>query len=586
MLFGEYYAPMLLRLAIPLALAVPAFAQEKSPITEWIAGHAIPLSTVEARHGFADLQPLKKVIGDARIVELGEATHGTREFFQLKHRMLEFLATEMGFTIFSIEANMPEAYKLNDYVLRGEGDPAKLLKGMYFWTWDTEEVLDMIRWMREFNQSGKGRVEFTGFDMQTITVAGPVVRNFVAKFDPDYGETVESAIATAQKARPPVQNFGTATGTFPLSAAAGKKLRYSGFIKTENVEGAAGLWWRVDGTDHKTLAFNNMQQLHISGTTDWKEYSFELPVAPEARNINFGMLLSGGGTAWFDDLKVELDGAPYTDPSLFDFTFESSAPKGFSTGFGGYSIVLDHDVAHSGKQSLRIRRTAPATATDAVGPKTAAAAWKDVIGRLEAGRDTYLKKDAAAKDIDWAIQNARVVLQCMQMRANQVTRDHSMAVNIKWILDHSPGAKMVVWAHNGHVQTSGLGYAPMGADLRQMFPNQMVVMGFSFNQGSFQARSQSTGELKNFTVPPAPEGSLDATLASTGLPRLALDLRQAPQTGPVADWFHTAHQTRSIGAVYPEDSPFAFLASFKAPEAFDAILFVANTTFAHKNPGW
>jgi erythromycin esterase-like protein len=59
--------------------------------------------------------------------------HGSREFFQLKHRMLEFLATQMGFTIFSIEANMPEAYKLNDYILRGEGDPAKLIKGMYFW---------------------------------------------------------------------------------------------------------------------------------------------------------------------------------------------------------------------------------------------------------------------------------------------------------------------------------------------------------------------------------------------------------------------------------------------------------------------
>jgi hypothetical protein len=53
----------------------------------------------------------------------------------------------------------------------------------------------------------------------------------------------------------------------------------------------------------------------------------------------------------------------------------------------------------------------------------------------------------------------------------------------------------------------------------------------------------------------------------------------------VADWFNAAHQTRSIGAVYPEDSPFAFLANFKAPEAFDAILFVSDTTFAHKNPG-
>ena len=50
---------------------------------------------------------------------------------------------------------------------------------MYFWTWDTEEVLDMILWMRAFNASGRGRVQFTGFDMQTPTVAMEIVRAFV-----------------------------------------------------------------------------------------------------------------------------------------------------------------------------------------------------------------------------------------------------------------------------------------------------------------------------------------------------------------------------------------------------------------------
>ena len=80
------------------ALALPAFAQENPPVTAWISSHAIRLATPVAGHGFDDMAPLKKVVGDARIVELGEATHGSREFFQLKHRMLEFLATEMGFT--------------------------------------------------------------------------------------------------------------------------------------------------------------------------------------------------------------------------------------------------------------------------------------------------------------------------------------------------------------------------------------------------------------------------------------------------------------------------------------------------------
>src|ERR1043165_4376892 len=141
-------------LACTCILAMTTHAQQTDP-ADWIRANAIRLNTTEAGHGFADMQALKPLIGNARIVSLGEATHGTREFFQLKHRMLEFLATEMGFTIFSIEANMPEAYRLNDYVLNGTGDPAALLRGMYFWTWNTEEVLDMIQWMRDFNASGK-----------------------------------------------------------------------------------------------------------------------------------------------------------------------------------------------------------------------------------------------------------------------------------------------------------------------------------------------------------------------------------------------------------------------------------------------
>jgi erythromycin esterase len=81
------------------------------------------------------------LIGDARIVSLGEATHGSREIFQLKHRMIEFLASEMGFTIFAIEANMPEAYRVNDYVLNGTGDQ-QLLRGMLLDGWDTESAHD------------------------------------------------------------------------------------------------------------------------------------------------------------------------------------------------------------------------------------------------------------------------------------------------------------------------------------------------------------------------------------------------------------------------------------------------------------
>ena len=299
------------------------------------------------------------MIGNARIVSLGEATHGSREFFQLKHRMLEFLATEMGFTIFSIEANMPEAYRLNDYVLNGNGDPAKLIKGMYFWTWDTQEVLDMVLWMREFNKSGKGRVQFTGFDMQTPDVAAGIVSDFVDKHDTEYAVALHQASAMAKAASPAGgQDFGVATSRFPVQGAAGKRIRYSGYIKTEGItRGFAGLWWRVDGSSG-VLAFDNMQDRGAKGTTDWKRYEIDLPVAADAKNINFGVLHAGDGSAWFDGLAVEVDGLPYTDASVFDLDFESSTPKGFYTGGAGYQVQVVGDVFHSGKQSLLMKYAA------------------------------------------------------------------------------------------------------------------------------------------------------------------------------------------------------------------------------------
>jgi erythromycin esterase len=166
-------------------------------VKQWLADHAIPLRTVEAGHGFEDMQPLREIVGDARVVALGEATHGTREFFQLKHRMLEFLVSEMGFTVFGIEATMPEAFDINEYVLTGEGDPAKALAGLYFWTWNTEEVLDMIEWMRRWNAdpSHTRKVKFYGFDMQSAPRAVKVTLDYLRAVDTDEALASERQLA-------------------------------------------------------------------------------------------------------------------------------------------------------------------------------------------------------------------------------------------------------------------------------------------------------------------------------------------------------------------------------------------------------
>ncbi|MBP6773760.1 MAG: erythromycin esterase family protein [Gemmatimonadaceae bacterium] len=164
---------------------LPAITAETST---WIAQNSSTLSTTDPAAAFTDLEPLRAMVGSAQLVGLGEATHGTKEFFRLKHRMLRFLVTEMGFTTFAIEATSPEADDLNRYVLTGVGNPAVLLSRLYFWTWNTQEVADLITWMRQWNTTAPvaQRVSFRGFDMQSPGASMDSVTSFIHRVAPNY----------------------------------------------------------------------------------------------------------------------------------------------------------------------------------------------------------------------------------------------------------------------------------------------------------------------------------------------------------------------------------------------------------------
>jgi erythromycin esterase-like protein len=568
-----------------MAGAALAAAQEPEAVS-WIRDRAIPLETVEAGHGFSDMQrprPVRArrgttardgiadIVGDARIVSLGEATHGTREFFQLKHRMLEYLATEMGFDIFAIEANMPEAYRLNDYVLHGVGDPKALLKGMYFWTWNTEEVLDMILWMREFNASGKGRLQFTGFDMQYPAVAAQIARDFVVSAEPAYLSNLDRIYNDALK---PLPGFGVATASFAAAAVAGKRIRFTGYIRTDEiVRGYAGLWWRVDGNSG-LLKIDNMSGRGAKGTTDWKQYEIVMDVPLEATSISFGAIHPGDGGACFDSLAVEVNGVPYPGGTQADLDFEASLPRGFFTGGEGYSLAVDSAVSHSGSRSLCSRYLGLSVA-ELTGRS------EEIVRHMEAQRAAWLRQGMTAWNVDWAIQNARVVAQSEALMLDSGVRDPAMAANVKWILDQNPGSKIVLWAHNGHVETSPY-WDNMGHVLRQMYGAAMVVFGFAFNRGGFQAVDTGGSGLREFIVDAAPADSLDGALAATGIPIFALDLRGA--TGAAGAWLAVPRKTRSIGAVFGPGYPYEY-SEIASPQHYDALLFVENTTRARPVAG-
>ena len=177
--------------ATPRAPATPLPPPPPSPAAygAWLDTNVEPFDGSHLSLPHDDLDFLRDLVGDARIVALGENTHGTRDFFEMKARILRFLVEEMDFDTFAIEATWPEARRLDTYVRTGVGDPAVLLAGLYFWTWKTESVLEMIEWMRDHNEGG-GDVGFHGVDMQFPGMALHLVREFFRSADPAMSDSV------------------------------------------------------------------------------------------------------------------------------------------------------------------------------------------------------------------------------------------------------------------------------------------------------------------------------------------------------------------------------------------------------------
>ncbi|MEV0124954.1 erythromycin esterase family protein [Streptomyces sp. NPDC050703] len=129
---------------------------------------AHPLRTTEPRGGLADLRPFGRMVGDARVVGLGEATHSSHEFFTVKHRVLRYLVEKKGFRAFALEAPWSTGLRLNAYLTRGEGDLKQIMdeefQGSYRF-WNNAEYRDLLQWMRAYNvEHSKDPVRFVGDD--------------------------------------------------------------------------------------------------------------------------------------------------------------------------------------------------------------------------------------------------------------------------------------------------------------------------------------------------------------------------------------------------------------------------------------
>lgn len=140
---------------------------------------------------YTDLYFFKEMVGDARIIALGEATHGTSEFFQLKHRLLQYAIHELGVRVFVLEDNQLLVERINQFVLKGKGTAREVIRGL-FAVWNTQEMLDLIRWVRAYNAAHPDdQVEFVGMDVQNPQLALDSLVKFLGQRAPTVLRTVQ-----------------------------------------------------------------------------------------------------------------------------------------------------------------------------------------------------------------------------------------------------------------------------------------------------------------------------------------------------------------------------------------------------------
>src|SRR5579864_7266461 len=138
-----------------------------------------------------DFDPLLKMIGDSRFVLIGEASHGTHEFYRLRAQITKRLIVEKGFNAVAVEADWPDAYRVNQYVRfeSEDEDAVDALSGFRrfpAWMWRNADVLDFVGWLRNYNEHRKSsRVGFYGLDLYSLHASMQAVVEFLDKVDPE-----------------------------------------------------------------------------------------------------------------------------------------------------------------------------------------------------------------------------------------------------------------------------------------------------------------------------------------------------------------------------------------------------------------
>jgi erythromycin esterase-like protein len=188
-------------------------------ITTLTEEFASPLTGVKE-----DYDPLLEMIGDARFVLLGEASHGTHEFYRERAQITKRLIAEKGFRAVAVEADWPDAYRVNRYV-RGAGADAGAydalgdFKRFPAWMWRNTDVFDFVGWLRDHNDAlgdQAMKVGFYGLDLYSLFNSIEAVLAYLDKVDPEAARRARYRYSCFEDFGEDTQAYGYAA-TFGLS---------------------------------------------------------------------------------------------------------------------------------------------------------------------------------------------------------------------------------------------------------------------------------------------------------------------------------------------------------------------------------
>jgi erythromycin esterase-like protein len=452
---------------VSLVLGACLQKSESLDLARAIKKDMIPLSTVDPSKPLNDLKPLSKLLKGVDVVGIGEATHGTSEFCSMKHRMFRYLVEQQGFTVFGLEASMPDCIPMDDYVLNGKGDPKAAVFAQGFWTWSTQEVLDLILWMRQYNLNPKHlkKLRVVGYDMQSQVGCTLFFqrkeKELTGQADANYWEHLswlpldqERRASARAKMDELIKLIGEKQGD--------EARKFAVFVEDVYFQSEKNTW----------IQALNAKQQEVVPTMG---QTFK-----DAASLITELKLTSGeafeGLKLLDGHKEKLVDVPLADRLKASKTFLSQCQA-------LYMLANGKDVAIND----RIRRQCQLL--------------------------TFLSLVMTAPD-----ETAGSVLSFFY-------RDKCMATNIVRANENLfPGQKMMVWAHNGHImKMEGAGGKSMGANLDQMIGKKYFPIGFSFSSGSFNAVGPVEDQFTH-VVGKSKIGSLDDALFKSGNPLFFLPL--------------------------------------------------------------